>query len=68
MVQLDQAPILLKILADSIMIRACVKIGMIRVIVFSATAAFIFMIEAIIRQVGNLRKTLKNLKDRDGKE
>lgn len=68
MVQLDQAPILLKILVDSIMIRACVKIGMTRVIVFSVIAAFIFMIEAIIRQVGNLRKILKNLKDRDGKE
>jgi hypothetical protein len=57
-----------KILADLIIIQACVRIGTMQVIVFSEIVVFIFTIDQQIKVVGSKKKILKNQKDKDGKE
>lgn len=57
----------LKILVGLTMTPVFVKIGMTRAIVFSEIAVFTFMTEATIKQVGSWRKTLRKLRDRDGR-
>jgi len=44
------------------------RIGTIPGIVLSETAVFICTIDQIIRQAGSWKRSLNNLKDRDGKE
>jgi|JI10StandDraft_1071094.scaffolds.fasta_scaffold127457_2 hypothetical protein len=69
MVLLDQERIkkvVLKTLADLIMIQAYAKIGMILDTVFLVIVVCIYMIEVIIKQVGNYRKIFKNQNDKDG--
>jgi hypothetical protein len=50
------------------MIQVCAKIGMTLDLAHLETVAYICMIEAIIKQDGNLRKISKNHKGNDGKE
>lgn len=50
------------------MFKICAKIGMIQATVPLEIVAYIFMTGLMSKQVGNLRKILKNKKDKDGKE
>ena len=50
------------------MFKIYAKIGMIQATVPLEIVAYIFMTGPMSKQVGNLRKILKNRKDKDGKE
>lgn len=57
-----------KIVAGSIMCLIYVRIGMILVIVLLVIVAYICMIDPTIKLDGNLKKILKYLRNKDGKE
>lgn len=54
--------------ADLTMTQVYAKIGMTQDIVYLEIAAFTYMTEVIIKQVGSWRRISKNLSEKDGSE